>query len=101
LDAGKRDRREVGSRLAVIVMHLLKLKYQPEKETRSCGESIGEQRTQLALVLRDSPSLRVNATALLDEYYATARSKAARQIRVALETFAETCPWTVAETLGE
>jgi hypothetical protein len=98
---GKRDRREVGSRLAMIVMHLLKLKYQPEKETRSWQESISEQRTQLALVLRDSPSLRVTAPALLEEYYATARSKAARQTCLSLETFPETCPWTLAETLGE
>jgi hypothetical protein len=98
---GKCDRREVGSRLAVIAMHMLKLKFQPERETRSWRESISEHRDQLALVLRDSPSLRANSALLLAEYYATARRKAARQTGLAISTFPETCPWTVAEVLGE
>jgi hypothetical protein len=98
---GKRDRREAESRLGIIVLHLLKLKYQPERETRSWWESIDEQRDRLALVLRDSPSLRANVAELLAESYPAARRKAARQTGLALDTFPETCEWTVAAVLGE
>jgi hypothetical protein len=97
---GKRDRRELGSRLAVIVMHMLKLKYQPERESRSWHASIREQRSQLELVLRDSPSLRTNLPELLADYYESARIKAADETGIAIDTFPETCEWTVAEVLG-
>jgi len=35
-DLGKRDRREVISRLQVLLQHLLKCKYQPEQQSSSC-----------------------------------------------------------------
>jgi hypothetical protein len=98
---GKRDRREAGGRLAVIVTHLLKLKYQPERETRSWRDSIDEQRDSLARVLNDSPSLRAQLSELLADYYGLARRKAARQTGLALETFPEACEWSVAEVVGE
>jgi hypothetical protein len=98
---GKRDRREVGSRLEVIIMHLLKLKYQPERETQSWHRSIRAQRNKLRLVLRDSPSLRAQSPELLAQIYDSARRTAADQTHLPLSAFPETCPWTLAETLGE
>ena len=57
-DMGKRDKREVRSRLTVLIMHLLKWQAPPElRERSSLRATIVEQRRQLALVFRDSPSL--------------------------------------------
>jgi len=55
---GRSDKREIYSRLKVLLMHLLKWKYQPEKPTPSWVNTIDEQREQLELVLKDSPSLK-------------------------------------------
>src|SRR5271170_2694515 len=57
-DMGKRDRREVRSRLIVLVMHLLKWELQPDLRAASWRSTIVEQRTQIELILEDSPSLR-------------------------------------------
>ena len=57
-DMGRNNRREVFGRLKVLLMHLLKWQYQPEKRTNSWINTIDEQREQLELILRDSPSLK-------------------------------------------
>lgn len=98
---GNRDRREVISRLAVLLLHLLKTKYQPERETRSWQETITEQREQLALILDDSPSLRARIDDFLSKAHKSARRKAAIETGIRLDTFPETCEWTAAEVLGQ
>jgi hypothetical protein len=57
---GKRDRRELASRLQVLVIHLLKWHYQPEGRVQghSWRSTIRTQRLELRLLLQDSPSLR-------------------------------------------
>ena len=98
---GKRDRREVGSRLAVIVMHMLKLKYQSDKESGSWHSTMTTQRRELESVLEDSPSLRRQVPGLLSKAYGQARLNAADETGLDIGTFPETCEWTVAEVLGE
>ena len=61
----ERDRLE--SALRVLVMHLLKTKYQPEKQTRSWELTIRVQRKHLAKYLRQSPSLRPELPELLSD----------------------------------
>lgn len=62
---GGRDRREVVSRLARIIEHLLKLEHSPAEEPRAGWKrSVNQQRSSLAIVLRDSPSL----AAKLDDF---------------------------------
>jgi uncharacterized protein DUF29 len=98
---GKRDRREVGRRFAVILLHLLKLKYQPDKESGSWHSTIATQRRELESVLEDSPSLRPHVAALLPKAYGQARIDAANETGIDIDTFPETCEWTITEVLGE
>jgi hypothetical protein len=98
---GKRDRREVGSRLSVILLHMLKLKYQSEMESASWRNTVRTQRRELAKVLADSPSLRPQVVTLLPEAYQDARSDAANETGIDIGTFPATCAWTVADVLGE
>jgi len=97
---GKRDRREVGSRMAVILMHMLKAKYQPEKESNSWRATLLTQRRDLAKVLADSPSLRPQTAVLLAEAYQDARIDAAAETGLAIETFPEASEWTVEQVLA-
>jgi Domain of unknown function DUF29 len=100
---GKRDRRELEHRLEVLVMHLLKWRYQPERRDRSRGwrSTIREQRRRLTRLLRDSPSLRSEVPALLDDGYPHACGKALDETRLPPETFPPTCPWTAVQVLDD
>ena len=57
---GRSDKREVYNRLTVLMTHLLKVQFQPDKRTRSWRSTIREQRRQLRLLFQDSPSLEKN-----------------------------------------
>lgn len=57
-DMGKSERRELESRLAVLLMHLLKWQYQPERRGRSWIATIKNQRLKVSRVLQDNPSLK-------------------------------------------
>lgn len=100
---GKRDRRGVGSRLEVLVMHLLKWCYQPERrETgHSWENTILEQRGSIARILKDSPSLRRQVPDMIAEDYQRALRRARNETGLAMETFPETCPWTAEQVLDE
>ena len=57
-DVGKAEQRELASRMAVLLMHLLKWAFQPGKRTRSWLLTIKEQRRGVLLALQDTPSLK-------------------------------------------
>jgi hypothetical protein len=93
-DMAKRDRREVKSRLVVLMTHLLKWDYQPDKQTGSWQATILLQRGELADLL-DSRTLRNHAGAILTDAYKSARRVAATETGLSVETFPSECPYTV------
>lgn len=103
---GRSDRRELKSRLTVLLAHLLILlahlliwEHQPEQRSTGWLGTIVEQRRRIADLLADSPSL---ATALEDSLaaaYADARDDAAREIALAPDILPTTCPYAMAEIL--
>ena len=80
---GKSQKRELENRLEVLVMHLLKWEYQPELRAtgHSWYDTILEQRSQIARLLRDNPSLRPQVPALLVDVYPDARQRARGEMR--------------------
>jgi hypothetical protein len=55
----RKDRRELGSRVALIVEHLAKLEFSPSVGPRAgWSETVSRERRKIELILRDSPSLR-------------------------------------------
>ena len=63
-DMAKRDRREVFSRLVVLLSHLLKWEHQPERRCGSWKGTMREQRRELRQLL-ESGTLRKHAAAVL------------------------------------
>ena len=57
-DVGKSEIRELESRAAVLIGHLLKWKFQPEKRSKSWMDTIEVQRLRVEGRLRRTPSLR-------------------------------------------
>jgi hypothetical protein len=69
-DLGRNNRRELKSRLRVLLAHLLKLQYQPELREESTWKStIREQRQQIVDLLEDSPSLTPQLRDAWDQVY--------------------------------
>ena len=100
---GKSNRRELSNRLLVLIVHLLKWQIQPGRRAHSHSwyDTIVEQRDQLAELLRDSPSLSVQAPLLLAQRYARARQKACDEMHVPGTTVPPHCPWSVEQVLDE
>jgi hypothetical protein len=87
-DMGKRDRREIRSRMTVLVMHLMKWAAQPKLRGKSTWLStINEQRAQVEANLEDSPSLRVDLIRELPHIYSKAAARAAIETRLPSSTF--------------
>lgn len=91
----KRDRRELTSRLVVLLSHLLKWQYQSSKRTNSWRSTINEQRRQIQKILKDSPSLKRYLVEQLSEEYTAATEQAALETNLPLQTFPVDCPYTL------
>lgn len=102
---GISQRKEITSRLIVLIMHLLKWQYQPaphgRTQPRSWLNTITTQRQEIELVLRDSPSLRRQLPEHIAYAYPRARTRAHQETRIALKIFPETCPYTEDQILSD
>ena len=98
-DMAIRDRREVESRLALLIAHVLKWTYQPDKRSRSWRATIIEQRHELARNLGRGV-LRNHAKAVLAEAYNEAVERAAAETGPSAETFPAECPHTLEQLLS-
>jgi Domain of unknown function DUF29 len=96
---GRRDRRELESRLRKIIHHLLKWQVQPERRGRSWRDTLIEQRRQAEKLLKESPSLRPQLLDLRDEAYPDALRDAVRDTGLRPQTFPAECPFSVAQIL--
>ncbi|MFN8491517.1 MAG: DUF29 domain-containing protein [Caldilineaceae bacterium] len=98
---GASQRKELKSRLLILIMHLLKLPYQPRQHPNSWLRTIRTQRNEIEFTLSDSPSLRREIPVILAYVYPRARKQAAAETGLALTTFPLICPWTDEQVLDE
>ena len=96
---GKRDLRQLRSRLQVLVMHLLKWKYQREKQSKSWVGTIDHQRDEIEALLLDSPSLRGELDNALGKIYPKAVRDACRETDLPETLFPKSCPFEIGEIL--
>jgi hypothetical protein len=98
-DMGMSQRRALTSRLQVLISHLLKWHYQPDRRSPSWEATIHIQRSEIVDLLADSPSLRSQLNAFIERAYPKARQAARGETRLPLETFPPICPYTPAQLL--
>ena len=97
---GRSERREIRSRLEILLIHLLKWHYQPEKRSNSWRASVSEARRRIEDVLADNPSLRsFPAEALASAYRLAVLDEAIR--RLELMHLFEACPWAIEDVLRD
>ncbi len=95
----KRDQREVFSRLVVLLCHLLKWEYQPDRRGGSWRGTIREQRRELRQLL-ESSTLHRHTAAVFADAYAEARAQAADETELAIATFPGESQWAFDAALG-
>lgn len=92
-DMGSSQRRELQSRLIVLLMHLLKYQYQPSKRSGSWRGTIFEQRRQIALLFKNSPSLKPHYLEIFSECYSDAINEASAETNLPLSAFPVESPF--------
>ncbi|MCP4107161.1 MAG: DUF29 domain-containing protein [Desulfobacteraceae bacterium] len=98
---GKRDKRELISRFAVLLAHLLKWQYQADRRSKSWEKTIDEQRIQIHLILEDSPSLKYQLEQRIADGYRLAIKKAVKETGLKPNVFSEKCPYSLELILDE
>jgi len=94
-DVGKSERRELASRMAVLLAHLLKWHHQPKRQSNSWRRTIKEQRNAIAICIKKTPSLRseLGDADWWSSVWSDAVAKASED--TGLEDFPESCPWKI------
>lgn len=98
---GKSEKRELVSRLTILLLHLLKWQYQPLRRGPSWRLSVATTRDALTDHLADNPSLRATLDASLNTAYRRARRDAALETGFPENTFPAECPWAFDQMMAE
>jgi hypothetical protein len=94
-DMGKRERRELVSRLGVLIGHLLKWQAQPDRRSRSWEATIRLQREEISDLLEEMPSLRRYLEGNLARAYRHGVIAASTETRLPIEDFLSTSPFSL------
>lgn len=101
IDMGASQERELESRLTVLIAHLLKWRYQPERQGQRWRATIKEQRYRIARLLAKDPGLK----SCLDDAFATAWVsavlQAVRETTLDEDDFPADCPFDAVQVLDE
>jgi len=98
---GRSEKKSVESNLEVILVHLLKYKYQPEKRSNSWRVTLLEHRRRLKRDFRISPSLKRYFLETFAECYQGARKLASVETEMTITTFPVASPFTPEQVLDE
>jgi Domain of unknown function DUF29 len=98
---GRSDKRELKSRLTVLLMHLLKWHYQPAQRSNSWRATIAEQQIRILDLLSESPSLVSYLKSEAERCYNNAKSLAAAETGLNPSTFPQDCPYLLTEVLEQ
>lgn len=100
---GSSERSEIISRLALLIAHLLKWQYQPERRTyiwdstkknRSWDGTIREQRMMIKIHLKNNPGLNGRMREFFAYAYRIAKSQVENETLIDKKIFPDECPYT-------
>ncbi|MBN3907761.1 MAG: DUF29 domain-containing protein [Nostoc sp. NMS1] len=99
---GRSEQKELGSYLQVLLMHLLKCQYQPERKTKSWVNIISNCLNKIQDCLEDTPSLQrfLEDWEWIQKYYRRALRDAANETQKPIEIFPLECPFTIEQVLN-
>lgn len=96
---GRSEKRELASRMSVLIAHLLKWQIQPDHRTRSWLRTIRHQRQRLDRLLQKMPSLKscLEDSEWLGDAFEDAVELASKE--TGMDDFPERLPWTANQVL--
>jgi hypothetical protein len=97
---GKSEKNALQSNLRILLMHLLKWQYQPERRSNSWSYTITEHNIRIKEAFDDSPSLKSYCTNILDNCYQNARKLAAKETGLDITVFPVDCPFSEEDILN-
>lgn len=92
---GRSEKRELESRLTILLLHLLKWKYQEVRRGRSWELTIEEQRIKFTETLEENPGLKPALNEIVRKAYRLAVIQASRETKISKNIFPECCPWSL------
>jgi hypothetical protein len=98
---GKTEKRELVTRLTVLLLHLLKWQFQPSRRGASWRVSIQNARDDITDHLADNPSLKPQMEASVAAAYRRARRQAAAETGLDEAGLPSTCPWSCGQLADE
>ena len=100
-DVGKSEQRELASRMAVLLAHLLKWKFQSAYRSKSWELTIRNQRVAIAKRIKRTPSLQpmLSDPEWVEEMWGDALDQATQE--TGLDTFPESCSWAMSDVLAD
>ena len=96
---GASEVRELESRLEVLLVHLLKWKYQPSLQSRSWQLTIKEQRLRINQRIKKMPSLKSKLPEIFEDGYEPSLLQAEKETGLSATTFPQSCEWTIEQIL--
>lgn len=96
---GSSEKREIESRLDILLAHLLKWKFQPGARSSSWQATLWELRKRIGRIVKTSPSLKRYPAEVFLDSYVTARLEAARETGIDFTLFPEQPPFNVEQAL--
>jgi hypothetical protein len=98
-EMGRSLQDQLTSRLGVLLAHMLKWRYQPDRRGNSWRLTIAEQRRRISRLLRQNPSLKHELAEVFTDAYGDALLIAERETGLDAGTFPTACPWTFDEAM--
>ncbi len=98
---GNQNKTELRNRLSVLLMHLLKWKYQSEFKGKSWFLTIVQQRSDIQDLLEDNPSLKHFLPAIFSKAYKKAIIIASAETGIKKSAFPADSEWTIEQVLNE
>jgi predicted nucleic acid-binding Zn-ribbon protein len=97
---GRSEKRELVSRLTILLQRLLKWRFQPERRSGSWELSVANARDELTDHLGDNPSLKTMLPEALAASYRRARRGAELETGLPGDIFPVECPWTFEQAMS-
>ncbi len=98
---GASERRELTDRLALLVAHLLRWRFQPEPRGNSWRNTIDVRRFDVKELLEENPSLAAKLDERMAKAYVKSLLLAARETGLSKSTFPHACPFSAEQLLSE
>ena len=98
---GRSEKRELVSRLTVLLMHLLKWQFQPLLQGPSWRTTIRNQRLDIGDHMADNPSLKAQIPEAMVRAYRKATGEACLETGLRELTFPTECPWSFEQVMNE